>query len=440
MSDPAPEEAEHTVTVDDITVTKTFTPDDLPVPAVRFLIESHRDSPARVRVSETIPATFSMNSVGFHPDYDAEHWTAYQDKHVVYEREIAAGDTVETVYGIRVEDTEEASAFLTDPEVTVVGAENGPIGRTGMPEGALSDIEEPSIESIAPPEETEAVKEMIAEAEAELATDADETGTDHTTSLTAAETTSEGDESQPSSTPSEPELVSPTTEEPPAPSVSPESGTHETSQADNQDVEAQATESVTTALVNEIEAGEVSEDELTALREALDVTTTNSVDARINHLQSRVEEVAAYRKAMAELLDQQGEEGQFFPEVHAEVETLAADVEDLQTVAGDIESLEKRIETLESTVDDLDTIEADLHAVEEELSALDETVTEIQTTVGEIDTDRDFEAVADQLADLTTTLETLETELADVKENVETTRKDVTEIQQWRQRLGEMFQ
>jgi len=150
MSEPAPDEEELIVTEEGVTVTKTFVPDGLPVPAIRLVIESTREVPVVVRLQDTIPRTFSMNSVGFHPEYGADNWTAHQDHRVVYERELDPAEDVETVYGIRINKPEQAVPFMTPPELTVrsspVMSDSG--ANTGSP--------------IATPADAQAAKELLA--------------------------------------------------------------------------------------------------------------------------------------------------------------------------------------------------------------------------------------------------------------------------------------
>ncbi|MFP4218388.1 MAG: hypothetical protein ACLFR6_06075 [Salinarchaeum sp.] len=174
MSEPTPDEEELIVEEEGVTVTKTFVPDDLPVPAIRFLIVSTRETPVVVTLQDTIPRTFSMNSVGFHPEYGANNWTAHQDHRVVYERELAPAEDVETVYGIRIDKPEQAVPFMTSPELTV-----------RLPTTASATGTDPG-SPLAAPEDAQAAKEL-------LAADADDSATTSvaaTTENTAAEQSS----------------------------------------------------------------------------------------------------------------------------------------------------------------------------------------------------------------------------------------------------------
>ena len=106
-----------TVSKDGITVDKTVTADEFPVPAVVFLLESTKSEPTHVRLTDEIPESFPMERVGFHPDFESDRWTAYKDHRVEFERDIDPGETVKTVYGIRTDDTSDLSEFLIEPKL-----------------------------------------------------------------------------------------------------------------------------------------------------------------------------------------------------------------------------------------------------------------------------------------------------------------------------------
>ncbi len=437
MSDTAPADDEISLSSDGVTLTKTFTPDDLPVPAIRFRLESTHDQPRTVRITEQIPTSFSMDSVGFHPDYDAENWTAYQDNRVVYERVLEPGDTVETVYGIRIDDPDEATPFMTPPDLTVSAEEpNGDI--------APPDIDEPDLEDIAPPEETEALKEVIAEtgedgpglgladaplddqAGREPMADAEPDTASESNITPAGEPTAESSSTMETAGPSTADDESTTQDESqPAESTHADTVSHE--DASEPQPTATTTEaSLVATLVEELESEDLDDERRQALQEALGVTAPDSVDARISHLQSRVEDVAAYSTAMETLLDDRGPDGEFLPDLH----------EDVNGIETDLTTLETRIDELTETVT---TVETDLASVAQTVDETETTVGELQTrlttleeTVDELDASLDVEAIETDIAETTAELETL-------RDQLETTQADIQEIQEWRQRLGEMF-
>ncbi|KTG30811.1 hypothetical protein [Haloferax profundi] len=120
-------EPEGVISVSDgeVTVEKTFAADEFPVPAIKFVIASTRDEPTRVRVIDRIPESFTMESVGFHPEYDSENWTAYKDHRVEYERTLDPGEEVVTVYGIRLTDGHQREDFLEEPTLERIPVDGG---------------------------------------------------------------------------------------------------------------------------------------------------------------------------------------------------------------------------------------------------------------------------------------------------------------------------
>jgi hypothetical protein len=142
-------------TVDGVTVSKSLDTEGFPVPTVTFDIVSDREDHVLLRIVDRIPESFPMDSVGFHPEYGSENWTAYPDQRVEYEREIAPDESVTTIYGIRLDDTDEAEQFLGDPEVETLtpGDESGDADEEGLGDSTIADI--------APPERTEVVRDVI---------------------------------------------------------------------------------------------------------------------------------------------------------------------------------------------------------------------------------------------------------------------------------------
>jgi predicted nucleic acid-binding Zn-ribbon protein len=99
----------------DVQVEKSFVADEFPVPAIKFRIASDSQESAHVRIVDQIPDDFPMEGVGFHPDFESENWAAYKDHRVEYERTLEPNESVETVYGVRLDKVSEADSFLTEP-------------------------------------------------------------------------------------------------------------------------------------------------------------------------------------------------------------------------------------------------------------------------------------------------------------------------------------
>ena len=108
-----------------VTVEKSFSVDEFPVPTVVFDLRSTADGAVEVRLTDDVPDAVDMGAVGFHPDYDGDGWTAYRDQRVQYETTLEPGDSVRTVYGVRADGSVDGEVFLVEPRVELLGAEEG---------------------------------------------------------------------------------------------------------------------------------------------------------------------------------------------------------------------------------------------------------------------------------------------------------------------------
>ncbi|MFB6270500.1 MAG: hypothetical protein ABEH83_11180, partial [Halobacterium sp.] len=122
-----------------VTVSKFFNAEDFPVPAVAFEVDSSRDDAVTLRIVDEIPDEFGIDQIGFHPEYGSEHWTASGDGVVRFEREIEPGESFTTVYGVRMEEGQDETPFLSAPTVEIEGED---------------------IDDVVPPESTSVVREL----------------------------------------------------------------------------------------------------------------------------------------------------------------------------------------------------------------------------------------------------------------------------------------
>ncbi|MFC7045697.1 hypothetical protein ACFQH6_10030 [Halobacteriaceae archaeon GCM10025711] len=148
--------AEQSVRVESggVSVEKSYDPDSFPVPAIRFDVTSERDVPVVVTVVEQIPEGFTMERIGFHPEYESEHWTAFKDNRVEFERTLDAGESVTTVYGVRLDEDEDPAAFLSEPDLgTMI------VDESEVPDE--DDADDDPIAGVVPPESSQAVRDVI---------------------------------------------------------------------------------------------------------------------------------------------------------------------------------------------------------------------------------------------------------------------------------------
>jgi prefoldin subunit 5 len=450
------------VSTEEVRVGKAFEADRFPVPAIAFQIESLAEDPIRIRLVEHIPESFPMEGVGFHPNYDSDNWTAYRDHRVAYERTIDPGESVLTVYGIRIDDPSEADDFLDEPTIELIETDTDPdtgdvLGRettqvvrdalSGDGDDGLSDLDSgPLLGDPDDPPATEPDADADADTDAiptprDPADDLDAAMRDGDTDVTRVDTPDAAAEAE-SEAENETEVKNEadTEEKAEAPesvhsSAAAESldprdtpaAADESAGDDDRDDAAKTdpasehaadrptvgTDSVAAALAAEIRADRVDDDDLSVLREALDEASPTSVDARIGRLQSEVADLLAYRDALAGFLDENG----------TAEEALENVTEELNDLTARVESLDDSLSTAETDRADLrDEVAAitdDVAAVSDRIESLDDSLNELGETVDSLD-DR---------------LETVEA----FENDIEALRSNIDDLQTFRNRLGDAF-
>jgi len=448
------------VTTDEVRVGKAFEADRFPVPAIAFEIESLADEPIRIRLVDDIPESFPMEGVGFHPDYEGDNWTAYRDNRVAYERTLDPGESVLTVYGIRIDDPAEADDFLRDPEVELMehgeaavagdvlgrettqvvrdalsGDESDELGELGAGSGPLLDadvpeprdrVEDPVTVTRDRDESVTAIEidDEAADATEESATAADETADEEDEADEADEEdeADEADETVPSATAAEAldprstdDVETTAADAEPAAAADAEPAAAADGETDEAPAPAAttATESVAATLAAEIRAGTVDDDDLAVLQEAFEGEVPTSVDVRVGRLQSQIEDLLAYRDALADFLDENGT-----------AEAVVGEVSE------DLRDLTDRVESLEGALAEADD---DRAAIREEVSAVTDRVDDVADRI---------ETVADDLDELETTAETLEERLDSVEElesDIEDIEAELDDLRSFRDRLSSAF-
>jgi hypothetical protein len=402
------------VSADGLTVRKRFAAAEFPVPAICFEIESDHDEPVTFRLSEEIPELFPMDRIGFHPQYASENWTAFQDNHIELTGTLEANESFETVYGIRIDEADVGSEFLTEPTIEVrvddaPDSDDDPVvdtdeqaealpgaGASGTDSGnngdgaSVEDSTTPTpITASTPASDDEAVLEteraegtpsdnvdgsvgrsnegsvdssatdldLAEEPETAAEIDADAVGTASTDDVSESGETDSGESR--TNLDGETETVSG-----PAREAVRAGGTEPIP-----DPKLPAEESVLTRLVAELRDGDV-EDELTRLRAELNVEPSTSELAKIGHLQLRVEEVAAYSDALEQFLDEEGTGTQLVDGVST-VETRLDDVDSrIDNLETDVDSLTEQTATLESELDEVQNDVAEIQEWRDQLGSM----------------------------------------------------------------------
>jgi len=413
MSNADSEEVSVVVERGGITVEKSFEPDDFPVPAIAFVIHSDREEATDVRIVDDVPDDVPAQDIGFHPKYGADFWRV-EDEQIVFEREFEAGEEYTTVYGLRAKDTDDIERFLTEPAIEGVEGEE-----------SVSDI-------IGDEDEAE---EAEAEADEEAADEEPDTSIDLDDPLDAdTEEAEEDTDEEDTDTPSPAEASADDLEsaianvdEAEAEETAGESeaavdeSTAAQAEHGNGTAEAVAVDDVAATLAAEIRAGDVAEEDLETLNEALgpdieamsgEAELPGHVEAKLDKLQSDIDEVVAYTGALEEFLDDAGT-----------ADDLLAMRERFDDVEGSLERLEGTVSAVESDVtavdDRVDSIDDRVDSMAETTESLDGRISTIENDLATLRTD--LETMQDDLGeDLSDRVADVEAELAEMEDDIET--------------------
>lgn len=391
-----------TAASDGVTVEKSFEPDDFPVPAIAFVIRSERDEAVSVRLVDSVPDGVAAEDVGFHPKYGAEFWDV-EGETIVFEREFDPDEEYTTVYGLRGGDAENPERFLSEPDLEEVdpplAADSGQVVR---------DVIDSDASAAADDEETEeapAVSLDLADPDDESTGDGADAG--------GVELGGDGDEDATADAVGTDDATSD------------DSGTDDSEAAgDAQPVDlagvdtadagatpqVAADSSLVAALAAELRRGDVDEDAVVDLRDALGVDLASaSVGARIDHLQSAVADLEAYTEALEAFLDEEGTAEQVLEGLRDEVAATQDRLDEIEETAESAletaEAVDDELEAVHSSVDDA---AADATAAVEATESLREDLESLESDVGE--------ATEARLDELESSLEDLEAELSDVAE------------------------
>lgn len=347
--------AESTVTEGDITVRKTYETDEFPVPTVSFELSSAREDEAMVRLVDTVPDGVPPEDLGFHPDYDSDHWSI-EDDNPVFERRLDPDEEHRTVYGIRTDD-HEPEQFMTDPHLDVRGLGDD-TDADETDEADEAETETPGRDS------SQAARDVISGDSdiSDLAKPDDEIDTVDISGKETTDTTETTEATKPSGTTDETE--------------------HE---VDEQDTDMAVPEGgIGAALAAELRDGDLSDSDRELLVAELTEEDAGS-DVRLSHLQSRISDLEAYTDALEEFIDEHGPARQLIEDVTDQLETIN---DELDAVDDRTTENESAIETLDShtaaNADDIETLDEGIIDVQEEITETQDSVEELRADIEEI--------------------------------------------------------
>jgi len=397
-----------TVSSDGVTVAKRFEADEFPVPAIAFRIESNRTEPVTVTLADTVPEDVAVEDLGFHPEYGSEHWTI-DGKQITFEREIDADSEYTTVYGIRSTGTDDVEKFLTEPTLEEV---DPPLEDGGdMLEESGSDV----------------VKDVIAgESDSVPGLDEDEDEEIETLDL---------------KDPNDPDT---------------ETAADDSEAAGNSEDGGSAQSNVTTTLLAEIHHDAVDEDVVRALKQELSLDGASSggssgggaTDARIQHLQNEVSDLAAYTEALEEFLAENGTGDQMIQDFRGRLDSFEDELNRIQSMAAEndeamdevrsevnqvtdqVSGVEDTISSVEGAVaeldDDVDTIDNEVGALSGDVSGMEDSLSALESEVDSLRTD--IEDVDDRVGDI-----------GDVDDRIGEIESEIEDLKEWREQLSSVI-
>jgi len=391
-----------------ITVTKRFEEDQFPVPAIAFEFTSEREEDVRVRMTDQVPESISVEDLGFHPEYGSEYWTIDEDV-ITFEREIGANTTYTTVYGIRATGTDDVHQFLSAPTLEEVDppleSEILPEGETDVVRDVLSgDTDLPDSDGTAETAEKEPDEEVTLDL-----SDPDVAGSEQAVAAESAETTDSTGETNAGAGASADDGAAP--------------------------------DSLVGALAAEIREQDVAAEDVRLLREAFDVAGGGAENARIEQLQSDVADLRAYTSALEEFLDENGTGEKLIGEFETRLDSfddrlrevqseMDAASETVATVDDEMDAVREEMDQVSGEMDavrgEMEEVSDELGSVHEEIASVDEDVTAVND---EVESVRDeVDAVTGEVAMVGDELDTVHGEIDAVSEDVETVRGDVDAV------------
>lgn len=380
-----------TVTSDGVAVIKRFEEDEFPVPAIAFDFESDRDESVTVTMSDTVPDGIEVEDLGFHPEYGSEFWTI-DDETITFERELEAGGSYTTVYGIRATGSDDVEQFLTEPTLESV-------------DPPLPEDESTSVGDIIPETEDNVVKDAIT-GDGEIP--GLEDGDDENDEVATLELNDPNDA---------------------------ETGESDASGGDGTDAVSVEDGSLTAALATEIRQQNISGEDLKLLRRALDVAAENdsSDRARIDQIQNDVADLRAYTSALEEFLDENGTGEELIEDFEQELQSFD---DRLATIQSDIESNSTELNAVSETVstvdEEMDSLGDDLADVRGDIGSVEAEVTDVSGELEELDGSID---------EIESSIEELEEQVAggEVLERVEEIEEQVNDLQAWQEQIKATF-
>ncbi|MHB9288060.1 hypothetical protein ACKVMT_13585 [Halobacteriales archaeon Cl-PHB] len=398
-------------------------------PAVAYQLASSREEPVTVRLVESVPEDIDPDELGFHPSYGSEYWHADGDA-VRFEYTLRPTGGFITVCGIRTDDQHRIEEMLGEPtELSVlpsVDVDEPPTEVAAEDADGIAATEDSGVAAVAGGAEGESTPDTDdAAGGAEAETTAESVSSMADGAAVRGDTDDDG---------SAVFYRSAARESQSAPSAAANEETDE-AEAEVAETESSGAERGLHEFVRAMQDGEVTEEDVRVLREIFvsEMLGSESVQARLRHLQGQVADLQAYTGALEEFIDENGDGQQIIERHEREVaalqdelselrDALAANDDAVAALSGDVDDLEAKYERLD---DDLADLDAEFDRVDDDLA----------------DLTGDLSTVSDDFDSLEGTVTDLDERVpgGDFEERFEELEREVVELRNWKENMRQIF-
>jgi prefoldin subunit 5 len=373
-----------------LTLDKQLQLDEYEFPTVTYRITSQSERAFKLRLKEQLPEPCKPSELRFHSE-DAFKWTL-NDGSMAFEDQIEPEETRVTVCGVKTDAHEQLDGFSGPPMLEIAPTE----ADDGDGEEDWKTISEDLFEyrDLRPSNKPESTPIVASDGGTQQSGD----GT------RAIRDTSKSDSDSPTEENESTESLNAAI--PPASDNGTQPSTDMVDESKSGDLlnESQIqSEEIVERFLTALQENELSDAQLETLHEVLGVDAGESVNARIEHCQTRLSDLTAYIDALEEFLDEEGSGQQL--------------IEEVQT---DLEDIEEQVSTVQSEVS---TIETQQEELREHLTEIDEELSTLERI------EADVESLETQLDDTSTSLEA----------EIETLDKSIEDLEDWQDKVASVF-
>lgn len=455
---------------------------------ISLSITSKVDEPVGIKVALPLPSEPAILETGFHPKHEPHSWEI-QDDVLVFEDTVPSDEPLVILLGIVLIGDEDVSLSLTEPTIELSQViDSAPTGDSMSDEAPIFR----SSSASAPTAQEPSAKDSDAGTEPTVADSAgaddgsifgsspNEPSTESTTADSEvsgssgqsidetfdtkklAEAAERLDEAEPvddsdgvsgeqeGEEQSFDEFLSPLDEE----SIGSSGADTDPSSPDEASANDDSVD-VLTALVEQLDSADPDREAVDALREHLAPESSKAIEVRLQHIQSRMDNLAAYTDALEGFINEHGTASEFMSEIQGGLAEVKTDVDDIKSETESASTargvLKNRLDVVESSLADLDddlhsrteNIYDDLDSIHTTLDEHDEEFAEFDESLATIDDE--FESVREMIAttenDLQSKLTTIEQDVATTSDELESHRDSIDRrLSELTDELGEVRQ